>query len=71
MLQPKNDLNLTDGLVFIKGMYDHWERDFYIEMDNCEPGKYMAYVELDWHESVDPNQRTFNVTCYGPGVTTI
>lgn len=67
MLRPKNDLDLTDGLIYIKGLYQHWERDYYIELPDCEPGKYMAYIEFDWHDCIGDDQRDFNVTTYGPG----
>lgn len=71
MLRCKNDLDLSDGLIFIKGLYEHWERDYYIELTDVEPGKYLAYIEFDWHESVKDDKRVFNVTTYGPGYTSI
>lgn len=62
-----NDSDLEDGVEFIKGLYEHWERDYYIECQNLNPGKYMAFVEMDWHESVQAKDKCFNLTTYGSG----
>jgi len=43
---------MIDGVEYIKGLYEHWERDYYLERKNLKPGKYLIYVEFDWHESV-------------------
>ena len=36
-----------------------------------QAGKYLAFVEFDWHESVKTDARDFTMTCYGAGTTTI
>ena len=58
---------MTDGVQYIGGMYQHWERDYYIEKSNLKAGKYFVFVEIDWHEVVKPELQTFCVTCYGNG----
>jgi len=67
IVKSNNDYDLTDGVSYIGGLYEHWERDYYIERTSLPKGKYYVFVEIDWHESVDDNQRMFNVTCYGAG----
>ena len=47
-----NDYDTTDGVQYKQGMYEHWERDYYIECDHLEQGKYFVFVEIDWHESL-------------------
>lgn len=47
-----NDYDMTDGVEWLHGLYEHWERDYYIEQKNLKPGKYLGYVEFDWHDSV-------------------
>jgi hypothetical protein len=47
-----NDYDTTDGVEWLQGLYEHWERDYYIELNDIMPGKYLGYVEFDWHESV-------------------
>lgn len=71
MLHLLNDYDMTDGVEWLHGLYEHWERDYYIEIKDLKPGKYLGYVEFDWHESVMPEQRTFSITCYGAGNTHI
>ena len=71
MVRCKNNYDMTDGLIYMKGLYEHWERDYYIELQDVEVGKYLAYIEFDWHETVLPSQKYFSVTCYGPGKTVI
>lgn len=64
-----NDHDLSDGVKFMGSLYEHWERDYYIELKDVQAGKYMAFVELDWHESLTEDQWTFNITNYGKGYT--
>ena len=58
-----NDFDLSDGVHYICGKQDNWERDYYLECKHLERGKYMAFVEFDWYESVE--NRQFNFTSYG------
>lgn len=66
-----NNFDLNDGVEYIDGMYEHWERDYYIEVKNLQAGKYMAFVEFDWHDSVRPEQQEFSFNCYGMGISKI
>ena len=52
-------------------MFGHWERDYYIECPDLQKGKYFAFVEMDWHESVKPSEYIFSLTTYGRGTTHI
>ena len=70
VVKSNNDFDLMDGVTFVGGKYDHWERDYYIECD-LKAGKYFTFVEIDWHESVKENQRSFVISSYGPGESII
>ena len=71
VIHLNNDYDMSDGIEFIRGKYEHWERDYYIEKEDLKPGKYLAFIEFDWHENLRVDQRKFSVTCYGQGDTTI
>jgi hypothetical protein len=30
LVHPKNNYDLNDGVDYIDGLYEHWERDYYI-----------------------------------------
>ena len=45
-----NYFDTQDGIQYIQGMYGHWERDYYIEQEYLEEGKYFVFVEIDWHD---------------------
>ena len=69
MLHLINDYDMSDGVEYLNGLYEHWERDYYIEIEDVKPGKYLGYVELDWHDSVKKEERIFSMTVYGAGYT--
>ena len=71
LVKPENGFDLNDGVVYQGGLYAHFERDYYIEKKDLPAGKYLAFVEFDWHESVKKDARDFTMTCYGAGTTTI
>lgn len=58
---------MTDGVQYIGGKFESWERDYYIECTDLREGKYMAFVEFDWHEIIEQEDRVFNITSYGVG----
>lgn len=58
---------MNDGVKYIGGKYEHWDRDLYIEANFLKAGKYLAFVEFDWHSSVDVNKREFSINNYGLG----
>lgn len=58
-----NDYDLSDGVRYIAGKQENWERDYYLECKNLERGKYLAFVEFDWYDCV--TNRQFNLTSYG------
>jgi hypothetical protein len=64
-----NDFDLDDGVKFIAGKQESWERDYYLECNGIDEGKYLIFVEFDWHETVRNDLNKFNVTNYGPGQT--
>jgi len=66
-----NGYDYNDGVEYKGGLYSHFERDYYIEKKNLKPGKYLAFVEFDWHESVKTDAQDFVMTCYGTGKTRI
>ena len=66
-----NDFDIEDGVQYIKGIYDHWERDYYIEDEELEPGKYFVFVEIDWHDSIYDPEKIFTIITYGQGFSNI
>jgi len=64
-----NGFNFDDGVIYIDGKQDSWERDYYLICEGLLPGTYMAFVEFDWHECVLKEKNSFCVTNYGPGNT--
>ena len=58
---------MQDGVRYIAGMQENWERDYYLECKQLPAGKYMAFIEIDWHEVIQNEDRKFNFTCYGAG----
>lgn len=62
---------MTDGVEFIGGLYEHWDRDHYINRDDLKAGKYWALVEFDWHRNIDKEKREFSFNNYGLGKTSI
>ena len=71
VVKPENGFDLNDGVKYIGGLYAHFERDYYIENLTLPAGKYIAFVEFDWHDSVKFDARDFTMTCYGAGQTRI
>jgi hypothetical protein len=66
------DINGGD-IQFIAGTKGYQDRDTYIELENCQKGKYYVYVEMDWDQHVLKNldDAWFSLTCYGSGTTNI
>lgn len=65
---------MNDGdIQFVSGTKGYQDRDTYIEMENCQKGKYYVFVEMDWDPYVEknPDDAWFSLTCYGPGNTGI
>jgi hypothetical protein len=65
---------LQDGQIeFIKGTKGYQDRDTYVEIENCQKGKYYVFVEMDWDPYVLKNkdEAWFSLTCYGPGTTSL
>ena len=71
MIHLVNDFDMSDGVEFMSGLFEHWERDYYIEKENLPPGKYLAFIEIDWNENLQTDQYSFSLTCYGQGDTLI
>ena len=71
MVKSANDFDIEDGVQYMKGMYGHWERDYYIENENIEQGKYFVFVEIDWHDSVYDDEKIFSIVTYGKGYSSI
>lgn len=67
MVKSINGYNLLDGVEFIKGKFEHFERDVYVDKTHLEKGRYFAFVEIDWHEATAFNLRDFSFNCYGIG----
>ena len=61
---------MNDGCKFVGGLYESFERDYYIETEHLEIGRYMVFVEMDWFEQIPVKDQTFNLTCYGEGEVT-
>lgn len=66
------DINGGD-IQFIAGTKGYQDRDTYIEVENCQKGKYYVFVEMDWDQYALSNKDDawFSLTCYGPGTTAI
>ena len=65
---------INDGdIQFIQGTKGYQDRDTYIEIENCQKGKYYVFVEMDWdpYAVQHPDDAWFSLTCYGPGSTGI
>ena len=65
--KPINGVDIQEGIEFIDGTFQSFEKDYYIESKNLEKGKYYAFVDIDWEDYIEDQDRTFNVTCYGAG----
>jgi hypothetical protein len=66
--------DLSGGdIQFVAGTKGYQDRDTYVELENCQKGKYYVYVEMDWDQHVLKNMDDawFSLTCYGPGTTSI
>jgi hypothetical protein len=63
------DGELSGDLTFISGTKGYQDRDTYVEIQNCQKGKYFVFVEMDWDPFLDknPDDAWFSLTCYGPG----
>ena len=58
---------MSKGVEFIKGCFESWERDYYLDCKRLKSGKYLAFAEFDWDKSVCPDEHVFNITSYGVG----
>ena len=65
------DLKAGGDLHFIQGTKGYQDRDTYIEIENCQKGKYYVFVEMDWDANTKAEDCTFSLNCYGPGATGI
>lgn len=68
VVQLVNGVDLSGGVRFISGDKGYEARDAYVECGEIKMGTYLIYVEMEW--GTIPNQKFFNVTCYGAGNTT-
>jgi calpain-15 len=62
-----NDFNMDEGVIFISGIQEDWERDYYLICEKLAAGKYYAFVEFDWNEKGSKDKNTFSFNNYGPG----
>lgn len=62
-----NDLDMSKGVEFVKGCFESWERDYYLECKNLKAGKYQAFAEFDWDKGTQEEEKVFNITSYGIG----
>ena len=69
IVKLNNGIDLNDGCQYIGGLYESFERDYYIETEHLELGRYMVFVEMDWFDQIPVEDQTFNLTCYGEGET--
>jgi len=58
---------MDEGIIFIKGLQEDWERDYYLDCEKLAAGKYYAFVEFDWNDTVMKDINTFSFNNYGPG----
>lgn len=50
VVKLNNGVDMNDGCQFLGGLYESFERDYYIECENVEAGRYMVFIEIDWFD---------------------
>ena len=64
-MKLNNGKDHTGGITYLQGNKVYEDRDGYVEVKNLEQGTYYYYVEFDWNEETQEEDRNFNITCYG------
>jgi len=65
LVRLNNDTDILEGVEYINGKLESFEKNYYIECDWMTKGKYLAFVEFDWDEDISDYEKSFSINTYG------